>query len=87
MVVASPFTNTIPSGHLLVGFDRLGGFHLEPPPLITGSDGLSIHSPASVTNQIPQAIRALDGKRVMVRGYMLPPHAQAGLGDRYAARA
>lgn len=55
---------------LMVGFDRLAGFeYVEAEP---GSADRS-------TDQIPREIRALDGREVGVRGFMLPIRMDGGL--------
>jgi hypothetical protein len=57
-------------GYLKAGFDLLGSFDFNPP-----NDSGAPATPAAITaamTQIPARIQGLDGRRVMVTGYMLP---------------
>lgn len=64
-------------GYLKVGFDRLAGFRFVPPPsdAPAGSDA----PPATGEEQIPEAIKSLDGRKALVTGFMLPVKMDAGL--------
>ena len=79
----SPSTNTpAPSpevksdGQLVVGFDKLSGFKYDVPdenpdsPFAKGKDP---------DTQIPEAIKAFSGKRVSLKGFMLPLKVEQGL--------
>ncbi len=56
-------------GYARAGFDRLGSFAFK-------TEG---QPPAAVDRQIPASIKRLDGKKVLVRGYMLPITLNQGL--------
>lgn len=79
----SPSTNTpAPSpevksdGQLVVGFDKLSSFKYDVPdenpdsPFAKGKDP---------DTQIPEAIKAFSGKRVSLKGFMLPLKVEQGL--------
>jgi hypothetical protein len=55
-----------------VGFDRLGAYPVKMPELIETPEGLIVHATGSITNQIPPVIRALNGRQVVVTGFMQP---------------
>lgn len=61
---------------LVLGFEVLGGFSYELPTLPpTPADAASTSNAAAAVpkkNQIPTDIKALDGRRVTVTGYMIP---------------
>lgn len=62
------------NGYVQLGFDRLGAFLFTPPdydPAATPNK-----TPPSVDGQIPKAIKALDGRKVMVTGFMVPVHTE-----------
>ena len=63
-----------PGGPLDLGFDKLAGFSYVVPEY-TGTTP----PPAPNTNQIPATVRALDGKTVAVKGFMLPLKVEGGL--------
>jgi len=55
---------------------------VEPEVLTVEWDDLNIEFDRSLPfslSEIPQAIRALDGKRIRIRGYMYPPFQDTGL--------
>ena len=62
-----------PGGPLDLGFDKLAAFNYVVPEY-TGTTP----PPAPDTNQIPATIRALDGKTVAVKGFMLPLKVKDG---------
>ncbi len=59
-----------------VGFDVLGGFPFTPPAY----DPAKPDDPVSprVDEQIPQAVRKLNGSKVIVTGFMLPMQMNGG---------
>jgi hypothetical protein len=74
-----PSSKTAPAvaGYYRAGFDILGAFPFNPPePDPSAKPGTP---PPSAANQIPAAIKALDGKKVIVTGYMLPVKMDKGL--------
>ena len=54
-------------GRVVVDFDRLSGFDYMPPKAAAVAA-----NPSLGLEGIPETIRQLDGKRVRVRGFMLP---------------
>lgn len=60
-------------GLIEVGFDKLAGFNYVVPEY-TGTTP----PPAPDTNQIPASIRGYDGKKVAVKGFMLPLKVKEG---------
>lgn len=67
-LVAMP--DEIVDGYLRTGFDRLAGYSL-----VTTAET----KPADVAAAIPEAVRKLDGRDVIVRGFMLPVKLEKGL--------
>lgn len=61
-----------------VGFDRLAAFKFVPPP--PGPEGVP---PATGEEQIPADIRALDGRKLQVTGYMLPVRLEKGRATEF----
>lgn len=65
--------------YLNVGFDRLASFTYEvadPPPAAAGAVTVA---PPKTADQIPATVRALDQKRVALKGFMLPLKVEGGL--------
>lgn len=60
-------------GVLALGFDKLAGFQYVVPEY-TGTTP----PPLPDTNQIPASVKALDGKTVAVKGFMLPLKVKEG---------
>jgi hypothetical protein len=64
-------------GYFRAGFDVLASFPFVPPePDLGAKPGTP---PPSAASQIPAPIKALDGKKVIVTGYMLPTKMEKGL--------
>jgi hypothetical protein len=61
------------SGLLEVGFDLLSGYDYESAAAALGAE-----VPAR-TSAVPEAIRALDGRQVAIKGFMLPLTLEGGL--------
>lgn len=63
-------------GFVKADFDRLAAFKVDPPPFDPkakpGSEG------PSLGKQIPDEIRALDGRKAIVTGFMLPIKMEGG---------
>jgi hypothetical protein len=59
--------------YTVVGFDRLAGFNYVVPEY-TGTNP----PPAPDTNQIPATVKAFDGQRVALKGFMLPLKVEGG---------
>jgi hypothetical protein len=62
-----------PGGLLQLGFERLAGFNYTVPEY-TGTTP----PPAPDTNQIPAEIKAFDGRKVAIKGFMLPLKVKEG---------
>lgn len=65
--------------YLNVGFDKLASFTYEvadPPPATAGT---VTADPPKIADQIPATVRALDQKRVALKGFMLPLKVEGGL--------
>ena len=76
-------TSTVPrmiGEFTVVGFDRLSGYHFEMTDDILAPSNQVAEASATVktTNQIPATIRALDKKRVALKGFMLPLKVERG---------
>jgi len=64
-------------GVTAVGFDKLSAFKYEVP-----EEGAKAPDPATVVDpdtQIPEAVKAFHGKRVALKGFMLPLKVEQGL--------
>ena len=65
-------------GFQIVGFDQLASFEFTPPNYdATGSDGKPVAKKSDA--KIPERIKALDAKKVVVTGFMLPIKMNEGL--------
>ncbi|HTI71772.1 MAG TPA: DUF3299 domain-containing protein [Candidatus Limnocylindria bacterium] len=65
---AAPATDTG-----LLGFDRLAGFKYDLPDDGKGSEG------KNPDDQIPAALKDVNGKKVAIKGFMLPLKVEGGL--------
>lgn len=63
-------------GYFRTGFEVLAGFPFDPPEPDPAKPGVP---PPSAADQIPAPIKALDGRRVIVSGYMMPLKMDKGL--------
>jgi hypothetical protein len=69
-------------GHLRVGFNVLGGFPFE----LTKAEAAAAASPEAVAEilaRVPAEIRALDGRKVLVTGFMLPMQLEGPLTTEF----
>jgi len=64
------------SDHLIVGFDKLASFKYEMPDDLLKTNQVSW---IKTDEQIPKEIKALDGKQIALKGYMLPLRVERGL--------
>jgi hypothetical protein len=64
-------------GYLVLGFDQLASYKFTPPPFNADADPKT--PPASGEEQIPANVKAWDGKKAMVTGFMLPVKLDNGL--------
>ncbi len=66
-----------PGGYFKAGFDLLAAFPFDPPePDPAAKPGTP---PPSAAKQIPPEIKALDGRKVIVSGFMIPTKMEKGL--------
>lgn len=71
-------------GHLDVGFEILGGYAFKLTKAGAAAIGAGdADALAAVNKQIPDLIRQLDGKKVVVTGYMLPMKMDGGLTTEF----
>jgi hypothetical protein len=56
-----------------VGFDKLAGFEYRVPDPDSGAE-----TPAPAGDQIPAAVKELNGRKVAVKGFMLPLRLEGG---------
>jgi hypothetical protein len=72
-------------GYLLFGFDKLAGFWVNVKYVQVKSDPPS-PIPAfaqALDSPIPDTIKAMEGKKVAVRGFLLPLKVEAGLTTEF----
>lgn len=67
------------SGYTKIAFSQLAGWTFTPPPqpLPPGTP------PPDVLAQVPASIRRLDGKKVVLTGFMLPTKLEAGFATEF----
>lgn len=71
-------------GHLDVGFETLGGYSFKLTKAQAAAVGAGDASAlAAVNAQIPDLIRQLDGKKVVVTGFMLPMKMEGALTTEF----
>lgn len=71
-------------GHLDVGFETLGGFAFKLTKTAAIAIGAADASALAMVNaQIPDVIRQLDGRKVVVTGYMLPMKIDGALTTEF----
>jgi hypothetical protein len=68
---------------LSVGFDRLSAFPFEVTDQMVDAPTNAAAASLKTLAQIPDGIKALDEKKVSVRGYMLPMNYQEGLATDF----
>jgi hypothetical protein len=67
------------SGYAKVHYSQLAGFKFRPPPQPIAPG----QPPPEVLGQVPAGIRRLDGKKVVLTGYMLPLKLENGLATEF----
>jgi hypothetical protein len=67
------------SGYASIAYTQLAGFKFRPPPQPHAPD----QPPPDVLAQVPAAIRRLDGKKVVLTGFMLPLKLEKGLATEF----
>lgn len=67
------------AGYAKVHFSQLAGFKYRPPPqpVAVGEE------PPDAVEQVPAAIRRLDGRKVVLTGFMLPLKLEGGLATEF----
>lgn len=69
------------SDYLTVGFDQLAGFPFVTPPIQT--DAPAAAPKADLMRQVPDAVKKLDGQKVVLTGFMLPTKIEQGLATEF----
>lgn len=64
-------------GYLRLGFDRLGGYKFVAPPFDPAADPKA--PPPTGEEQIPAEVKAWNGRKAIVTGFMLPTKMANGL--------
>jgi hypothetical protein len=64
-------------GYLQLGFDRLAGYKFAAPPFDPAADGTKPQPTGE--EQIPAEVKAWNGKKAIVTGFMLPVKMEGGL--------
>ncbi len=67
------------SGYSKISYSQLAGFKFRPPPQPIAA----ARPPPDVLAQVPAAIRRLDGKKIVLSGYMLPLKLVDGLATEF----
>lgn len=75
--LAAEAKSAVPAGYEKAGFELLAGYPFIPAELDPSAPAGT--PPPSGAKQIPPAVMALDGKKVVVSGYMLPTKLEKGL--------
>jgi hypothetical protein len=65
--------------YMRLGWDRLAGFPFKPIPYDPATDD----APPSSADQIPNAVVQLDGRKVLITGFMLPLKIDANLATDF----
>ena len=73
---ALPATEKTDGGFLTVGFDRLSAFKYEVPDDPGATNAVVLKDP---DQQIPAEVKAFSGRRVALKGFMLPLKVEGGL--------
>jgi hypothetical protein len=76
-VLADVAEPQLDQGYLVLGFDQLASYTFTPPPFNPDADPKA--TPAGGEEQIPAKVKAWDGKKAMVTGFMLPVKLDNGL--------
>lgn len=72
---------TASDGYRKAGFDVLASYAFTPPE--PDPDAPADAPPPSGADQIPAAVKALDGQKVVVSGYMLPVKMEKGQATEF----
>ncbi len=60
------------AGEYVIGFDALSGYPMQLPDNLISNTNQAAWADVQVNGMIPAAIKALDGKKVRIEGFMLP---------------
>jgi hypothetical protein len=70
--VSVSIMRTNAAGEIVIGFDALSGYPMQLPDNLISNPNQAAWADAQVNAMIPPAIKALDGKKVRIEGFMLP---------------
>ena len=73
------------NGYLVLGFDRLAGFKFVTPTYDPAADAKS--PPPTGDDQIPAAVKAWNGRKVVITGFMLPTQIKEGKATEFLIMA
>jgi len=73
-----PAARKTSAGYLEVGFDQLSGFSASVTYDIVNSNSPAFYYAPRLADEIPDEIKALNGKEVAIQGFMLPLKGEAG---------
>jgi hypothetical protein len=76
-VLAATGVPEVEQGYLRLGFDRLASYKFTPPSFDAAADPKT--PPPSGEEQIPATVKAWNGKKAIVTGFMLPVKMDNGL--------
>jgi hypothetical protein len=74
---APPSTPQVENGYLKLGFEQLASYTFNPPPFDPAADPKAV--PPTGEEQIPPAVKAWNGKKAVITGYMVPVKMEKGL--------
>ncbi|MDB6021109.1 MAG: hypothetical protein JWQ04_966 [Pedosphaera sp.] len=69
---AAPAIHTNAAGYYLIGFDELAGYTITLTEELKHNTNRAAWADAQINAMIPPAIKAYDGKKVVIEGFMLP---------------
>ena len=72
--VAAP---QVENGYLKLGFEQLASYQFNPPPFDPTANPSA--KPPTGEEQIPAAVKAWNGKKAVITGYMVPVKMEKGL--------
>ncbi len=66
----------VEGGYLKLGFDHLASYKIQNPPFDAAKPDTP---PPSIAHLIPESVKAYDGKKAVITGFMLPVKIENGL--------
>jgi hypothetical protein len=69
---SNPIIRTNAAGYCLLGFDELAGYPIALSDELKSNTNRAAWADAQINAMIPPAIKAYDGKKVVVEGFILP---------------